>query len=115
MHTQVGIIGAGAGGTSFGAPVVLDPRKPLSRMGNAEAHGHLRRLAGDAAHIVPPTGANGLNLAADVLYLGVFPWTSRFSSALHLFDESLQGRRNIVASPEADEISIAVSSGKLTI
>ncbi|MCY1328342.1 p-hydroxybenzoate hydroxylase [compost metagenome] len=28
-------------------------------------------LAGDAAHIVPPTGAKGLNLAAsDVLYLG---------------------------------------------
>ena len=27
-------------------------------------------LAGDAAHIVPPTGAKGLNLAAsDVLYL----------------------------------------------
>ena len=28
-------------------------------------------LAGDAAHIVPPTGAKGLNLAAsDVLVLG---------------------------------------------
>ena len=28
-------------------------------------------LAGDAAHIVPPTGAKGLNLAAaDVLHLG---------------------------------------------
>ena len=33
------------------------------------AHGHLF-LAGDAAHIVPPTGAKGLNLAiSDVFYL----------------------------------------------
>ena len=32
-------------------------------------HGHLF-LAGDAAHIVPPTGAKGLNLAvSDVFYL----------------------------------------------
>jgi p-hydroxybenzoate 3-monooxygenase len=34
------------------------------------SHGRLF-LAGDAAHIVPPTGAKGLNLAAsDVAYLG---------------------------------------------
>src|SRR6202040_3827562 len=35
----------------------------------ADAFGHLL-LAGDAAHIVPPTGAKGLNLAvSDVFYL----------------------------------------------
>jgi p-hydroxybenzoate 3-monooxygenase len=46
-------------------------------------HGSLF-LAGDAAHIVPPTGAKGLNLAAsDVTYLGdaLIDWFGRGSSA----------------------------------
>jgi p-hydroxybenzoate 3-monooxygenase len=46
-------------------------------------HGSLF-LAGDAAHIVPPTGAKGLNLAAsDVIYLGdaLIAWFGRGNSA----------------------------------
>src|SRR5256714_3906135 len=48
-------------------------RGPISRKGNRRMgscatgpmqHGHLCR-AGDAAHIVPPTGAKGLNLAVN--------------------------------------------------
>ena len=35
-------------------------------------------FGGDAAHIVPPTGAKGLNLIADVFYLSraleILPW-----------------------------------------
>ena len=49
-------------------------------------------LAGDAAHIVPPTGAKGLNLAAtDVGYLGAGT------------DRSLQGpaRRSWIVTPSA--------------
>ena len=50
-------------------------------------HGRLF-LAGDAAHIVPPTGAKGLNLAvADVALLGA-ALTSRYATG----DDDLAGR-----------------------
>ena len=51
----------------------IDTDRPLDNLPQARRGGAAGRLflAGDAAHIVPPTGAKGLNLAAsDVHYLG---------------------------------------------
>ena len=49
-------------------------------------------LAGDAAHIVPPTGAKGLNLAAsDVYYLSrafIAYYAEKRSDLLHLYSET---------------------------
>ena len=42
--------------------LVIDPRSP-SPIGMVACYGKLL-LAGDAAHIVPPTGAKGLNVVA---------------------------------------------------
>ena len=48
-------------------------------------------LAGDAAHIVPPTGAKGLNLAfSDVYYLAE-AFTDRYSTDQHAATASLDG------------------------
>ncbi len=99
MRTQVGIIGSGPAGLLLartlhrqGIDTIIFERKSrayveariragvleqgtvemLRELGAAEPmrYGNLF-LAGDAAHIVPPTGAKGLNLAAsDVRYLG---------------------------------------------
>src|SRR3989344_5329444 len=100
MRTQVAIIGAGPAGLLLGQllyksgidAVIIEQRSPDYVLGRIRA-GVLEQVrmdplgslgaermrfgrmfrAGDAAHIVPPTGAKGLNLAAsDVGYL----WTA---------------------------------------
>ena len=73
MRTQVGIVGAGPAGLLLAhllarsgiESVVLEARS-RSYVAEPMQYGRLF-LAGDAAHIVPPTGAKGMNLAvADV-------------------------------------------------
>jgi len=63
-------LGADAGGRVVRGPSLEKSIAPLrSFVAEPMRHGRLF-LAGDAAHIVPPTGAKGLNLAAsDVFYL----------------------------------------------
>ncbi|MCA1220943.1 4-hydroxybenzoate 3-monooxygenase [Streptomyces sp. 8L] len=63
--------GAGPGWTLNRGPVTAKTVTPMrSFVGEPLRHGRLL-LAGDAAHIVPPTGAKGLNLAvSDVRLLG---------------------------------------------
>ena len=58
-----------ARGVTRGAPLEMSIAPLRSYVFETMCHGRLF-LAGDAAHIVPPTGAKGLNLAAsDVAYL----------------------------------------------
>src|SRR5260370_15593430 len=56
--------------STFAGPSIEKSMAPLrSFVAEPMRYGHLF-LAGDAAHIVPPTGAKGLNLAvSDVFYL----------------------------------------------
>lgn len=63
-------LGPSVGGTVVTGPSIEKSIAPLrSFVAEPMRHGNLF-LAGDAAHIVPPTGAKGLNLAvSDVFYL----------------------------------------------
>jgi p-hydroxybenzoate 3-monooxygenase len=59
------------GGSSNVGPIISKNVTPMRSFVTAPMHAGRLFLAGDAAHIVPPTGAKGLNLAAaDVLLLG---------------------------------------------
>jgi p-hydroxybenzoate 3-monooxygenase len=64
-RTQVGIVGAGPAGLLLSHLIaVLDKSiTPMRSFVSAPMRYGRLFLAGDAAHIVPPTGAKGLNLA----------------------------------------------------